>query len=109
MESSTLYSQLSQPISLHYPYQARGGIVLPSSSSSSVMPPPPPTTSPSFAKSLPQPIGRPDRTNSTSSEGFQKAPGAEVKSRSLEDDSQVQVGKDSSGLCKYQSGLKISN
>ena len=42
-----------------------------------------------YTKSLPQPIGRPERPSSSTSEGFQKAPGAEVKSRSLEDDGQV--------------------
>ena len=43
------------------------------------------STSP-FTKSLPQPISGPDRM---SSDTFQKAPGAEVKSKSLEDEGQV--------------------
>ena len=48
------------------------------------------STSP-HTKSLPQPIGRPERTSSTSSDTFQRAVGAEVKSKSLEDEGQVQV------------------
>lgn len=46
-----------------------------------------------YTKSLPQPIGRPERPSSSTSEGFQKAPGAEVKSRSLEDDGQSYIRK----------------
>lgn len=44
-----------------------------------------------YAKSLPQPIGRPERAERPPStlENFQRAPGAEVKSRSFEEDSQV--------------------
>ena len=44
-----------------------------------------------YAKSSPQPIGRPERVERPPStlENFQRAPGAEVKSRSFEDDSQV--------------------
>ena len=45
------------------------------------------STSP-FTKSLPQPISTPDRTTAVS-DTFQKAPGAEVKSKSLEDEGQV--------------------
>ena len=48
------------------------------------------STSP-HTKSLPQPIGRPERTSSASSDNFQRAVGAEVKSKSLEDEGQVQV------------------
>ncbi|KAL5473876.1 hypothetical protein EMCRGX_G028440 [Ephydatia muelleri] len=44
-----------------------------------------------YAKSLPQPIGRPERAERPPStlENFQRAPGAEVKSRSFEEDSQM--------------------
>lgn len=48
------------------------------------------STSP-HTKSLPQPIGRPERTSSASSDNFQRAVGAEVKSKSLEDEGQVQT------------------
>ena len=46
------------------------------------------STSP-HTKSLPQPIGRPERTGSASSDSFQRAVGAEVKSKSLEDEGEV--------------------
>jgi len=49
-------------------------------------------TSP-FAKSLPQPIGQSEGTSSVSSETFQKAPGAEVKSKSLEEEGQLYIRK----------------
>ena len=50
-----------------------------------------PISSSPHNRSLPQPIGHPpERTGSSMSEGvFQKAPGAEVKSRSFEEDGQV--------------------
>ena len=51
------------------------------------------STSP-HTKSLPQPIGRPERTGSTSSDSFQRAVGAEVKSKSLEDEGQVLYSSD---------------
>ena len=49
-----------------------------------------------YAKSLPQPIGRPERAERPPStlENFQRAPGAEVKSRSFEEDSQVSLPSD---------------
>ena len=52
-----------------------------------------PISSSPHNRSLPQPIGHPpERTGSAMSEGvFQKAPGAEVKSRSFEEDGQVCV------------------
>ena len=50
------------------------------------------STSP-HTKSLPQPIGRPERTGSVSSDSFQRAVGAEVKSKSLEDEGQVYIRK----------------
>jgi hypothetical protein len=50
------------------------------------------STSP-HTKSLPQPIGRPERTGSASSDSFQRAVGAEVKSKSLEDEGEVYIRK----------------
>ena len=94
--------QLSSPAPLQYSsFQQsntflKGSLFSPSSSSASSCTAVPTSVSsssysPPFTKSLPQPISRPERVGSASSEGFQRAPGAEVKSRSLEEDSQIQV------------------
>jgi hypothetical protein len=52
-----------------------------------------PISSSPHNRSLPQPIGHPpERTGSSLSEGaFQRAPGAEVKSRSFEEEGQVSM------------------
>ena len=66
------------------------------------------STSP-HTKSLPQPIGRPERTTSASSDSFQRAVGAEVKSKSLEDEGQVQVQHSLSSVCLITRDSMISH